>query len=166
MDNGCFIPPDDEKDARILRDNIVKVREAADKILVPHYEHLTVTNGKKKCECSFECYDQKWSTTGGLQECISNIGRLKKCLSICESTCDGDNVTFDTEYSQFQERLGKSLKVCQDSYKGADFSRKMVSCCVRAMENSTDEELPKLANKLNASFGLDKQVGKGKDIAE
>jgi hypothetical protein len=155
MDNGCFIPPNDEKDARKLREHIVKVGEAANKILDPHMDHLHVKNMKKVCECCFKCYNQKWSAIDGLQE----------CLSICESAVDGDKVTFDTEFSQFQERLGKSLKICQDSYKGADFSREMVSCCVRAMENSTDEELPKLANKLNASFGLDKQVGKGKDIA-
>lgn len=55
----------------------------------PHMDHLHVTNMKKVCECFFKCYDQKLST----------IDRLQGCLSICESTTDGDKITFDTEFS-------------------------------------------------------------------
>ena len=58
-----------------------------------------------------------------------------------------------------QERLNRSLMVCQDKYEAARLQKKndamndLVSCADQSIQESI-KTLPHLANKLKASFGI------------
>ena len=58
-----------------------------------------------------------------------------------------------------QEKLNRSLMVCQDKYEAAKLQQKtgtvndLVSCADEAIQDSI-KMLPHLANKLQASFGI------------
>jgi hypothetical protein len=58
-----------------------------------------------------------------------------------------------------QEKLNRSLMVCQDKYEGAKLQKKtgamndMISCADQAIQDNI-KMLPLLTNKLKASFGI------------
>lgn len=58
-----------------------------------------------------------------------------------------------------QEKLNRSMMVCQDKYEGSKLQQKpgamndMISCADEAIQDSI-KMLPLLTNKLKASFGI------------
>ena len=83
-------------------------------------------------------------------------GILAFCLILPSVT---DNIDSDSVFNMVQERLNRSLMVCQDKYEAARLQKKndamndFVSCADQSIQENI-KTLPHLANKLKASFGI------------
>ena len=81
-------------------------------------------------------------------------GILAFCLILPSVT---DNIDSDSVFNMVQERLNRSLMVCQDKYEAARLQKKndamndFVSCADQSIQENI-KTLPHLANKLKASY--------------
>ena len=131
-----------------LRQKLDEVNVAAQNYLAPIQDHVNFTLQKAYFKCAYECFDRSRR-----QEEITN------CVENCSIPLANVQQTFDTEMQKFQEKLNRSLMVCQDRYESAKLQQKggamndMVSCADEAIQDSI-KMLPLLANKLKSSFGI------------
>ncbi|XLR07133.1 hypothetical protein HN51_062159 [Arachis hypogaea] len=131
-----------------LRQKLDEVNVAAQNDLAPIQDHVNFTLQKAYFKCAYECFDRSRR-----QEEITS------CVENCSIPLANVQQTFDTEMQKFQEKLNRSLMVCQDRYESAKLQQKggamndMVSCADEAIQDSI-KMLPLLANKLKSSFGI------------
>ncbi|XP_015956525.2 uncharacterized protein LOC107480827 isoform X1 [Arachis duranensis] len=131
-----------------LRQKLDEVNVAAQNNLAPIQDHVNFTLQKAYFKCAYECFDRSRR-----QEEITT------CVENCSIPLANVQQTFDAEMQKFQEKLNRSLMVCQDRYESAKLQQKggamndMISCADEAIQDST-KMLPLLANKLKSSFGI------------
>lgn len=131
-----------------MRQKFEEVNVAAQTNLAPVQDYVNYTLQKAYFKCAYECFDRSKR-----QEEISS------CVENCSIPLSNVQHTFDHEMAQFQERLNRSLMVCQDKYEAARLQKKndamndLVSCADQSIQESI-KTLPHLANKLKASFGI------------
>ncbi|RDX95007.1 Protein FAM136A, partial [Mucuna pruriens] len=134
--------------SRTVRQKLEEVNVAAQTILAPVQDHVNFTLQRAYFKCAYECFDRSRR-----QEDISN------CVENCSIPLSNVQQTFENEMAKFQERLNRSLMVCQDKYEAARLQQKsgavfdLVSCADQSIQESI-KTLPHLANKLKASFGI------------
>ncbi|KAJ7980638.1 hypothetical protein O6P43_000024 [Quillaja saponaria] len=131
-----------------LKQKLNEVNVAAQTHLAPIQDHVNFTLQKAYFKCAYECFDRSRK-----QEEITN------CVESCSIPLSNAQQRFDNEMAKFQERLNRSLMVCQDKY-GADKLQKkssamndMVSCADQSIQDSI-KLLPHLAGNLKASFSI------------
>ncbi|KAK7259814.1 hypothetical protein RIF29_25429 [Crotalaria pallida] len=131
-----------------LRQKLDEVNEAAQTHLAPIQDHVNFTLQKAYYKCAHECFDRSRR-----QEEISN------CVENCSVPLSRVQQTFESEMAQFQERLNRSLMVCQDKYEAAKLQQKpgavndLLSCADLSIQDGI-KMLPHLTNKFKASFGI------------
>ncbi|KAL5190721.1 Protein FAM136A [Glycine soja] len=131
-----------------MRQKFEEVNVAAQTNLAPVQDYVNFTLQKAYFMCAYECFDRSKR-----QEEISS------CVENCSIPLSNVQHTFDHEMAQFQERLNRSLMVCQDKYEAARLQKKndamndFVSCADQSIQENI-KTLPHLANKLKASFGI------------
>ncbi|XP_027333146.1 protein FAM136A-like [Abrus precatorius] len=131
-----------------LRQKLDEVNLAAQTNLAPIQDHVNFTLQKAYFKCAYECFDR----SKGQNE-ISN------CVENCSIPLANVQQTFENEMAKFQERMNRSLMVCQDKYEAAKLQKKtgavndMLSCVDQSIQE-TVKMLPHLTNKLKASFGI------------
>ncbi|KAK7322433.1 hypothetical protein VNO77_25812 [Canavalia gladiata] len=134
--------------AQRLRQKLDEVNVAAQTNLAPVQDHVNFNLQKAYFKCAYECFDRRRR-----QEEISN------CVENCSIPLANVQQTFDTEMAKFQDKLNRSLMVCQDKYEAAKLQKKtgamndLVSCADQSIQESI-KMLPLLASKLKASFGI------------
>ncbi|KAJ1417012.1 hypothetical protein SESBI_16956 [Sesbania bispinosa] len=142
-----FVAAEEQIASERLRQKLEEVNVAARTNLAPIQDHVNFTLQRAYFKCAHECFDRR------RQEEIS------KCVENCSIPLANVQQTFDNEMTKFQERLNRSLMVCQDKYEAAKLQQKtgatndLVSCADQAILDSI-KVLPHLANKLKASFGI------------
>ncbi|XP_058782708.1 uncharacterized protein LOC131657314 [Vicia villosa] len=143
-----FAVSEEQLASQRLRQKLEEVNVAAQTHLAPVQDHVNYTLQKAYFKCAYECFDRNRR-----QEEISH------CVENCSIPLTNVQQTFDNEMAKFQEKLNRSLMVCQDKYEGAKLQQKtgamnvMVSCADEAIQDSI-KMLPLLTNKLKASFGI------------
>lgn len=131
-----------------IRQKLEEVNVAAQTNLAPVQDHVNYTLQKAYFKCAYECFDRSRK-----QEEISN------CVENCSIPLSNVQQSFENEMAKFQEKLNRSMMVCQDKYEGSKLQQKpgamndMISCADEAIQDSI-KMLPLLTNKLKASFGI------------
>ncbi|ANM60538.1 hypothetical protein AtNW77_Chr1g0005461 [Arabidopsis thaliana] len=100
-------------------------------------------------KCAYECFDRNRK-----QEEIAN------CVEHCSVPVVNAQQHFEGEMSQFQERMNRSLMVCQDKFEAAklhknrgDAAKAMESCVNTSIEDSLDT-LPHIVQRMKTSFSI------------
>ncbi|CAL9134517.1 unnamed protein product [Musa textilis] len=132
-----------------LRRKLEDVNAAAQKQLSPVQDHVNFTLQQAYFKCAYECFDRRRK-----QEEISN------CVEHCSVPVLNANNMVETEMAKFQERLNRSLMVCQDKFEAAklqkiktDAMTDLESCVNKAIDDSLGV-LPHVVDRLKASLSI------------
>ncbi|XP_028801731.1 protein FAM136A [Neltuma alba] len=131
-----------------LQQKLQEVNVAAQAHLAPVQDHVNFTLQKAYFRCAYECFDRSRK-----QE------EITRCVENCSIPLSNAQQKFDHEMAQFQEKLNRSLMVCQDKYEAAKMQKKpgamndMVSCADQSIQDGI-KMLPLLADKLKASLSI------------
>ncbi|XP_038893078.1 protein FAM136A-like [Benincasa hispida] len=131
-----------------MRQKLNEVNMAAQSHLGPIQDHVNFSLQQAYFKCAYECFDRRRR-----QEEISN------CVENCSVPVVKAQQHVENEMAKFQERLNRSLMVCQDKFEAARLQQKTGSVydlesCVDASIQESLNTLPHLANKLKASFNI------------
>ncbi|TXG72697.1 hypothetical protein EZV62_001276 [Acer yangbiense] len=106
-------------------------------------------NLKAYFKCAHECFDRTRK-----QEEISN------CVEYCSVPVVNSQQYFESEMAKFQERLNRSLMVCQDKFESAKL-QKTGSDAIIVLESCVDQtidegikSLPHLVGRLKSQFSI------------
>ncbi|KHN07987.1 hypothetical protein glysoja_050281 [Glycine soja] len=124
-----FAAHEEQLASQRMRQKLEEVNVAAQTNFVPVQSHLHYIVQKTYFKCAYECFDRSKR-----QEEISSC--VEKCSVL-------SNLQHTLEMAQFQERLNRSLRVCQDKYKAArlqnknDAMKDLVSCAERSIQKAS-----------------------------
>uniref|UniRef100_A0A2P2JXV7 Protein FAM136A n=1 Tax=Rhizophora mucronata TaxID=61149 RepID=A0A2P2JXV7_RHIMU len=104
-------------------------------------------------KCAYECFDRSRR-----QEEIGN------CVEHCSVPVVNAQQIFEDEMAKFQERLNRSLMVCQDKFEAAKLQKigseaviSLESCVEQTIQDNI-KTLPHLAGRLKASFSINDEA--------
>ncbi|KAK9287818.1 hypothetical protein L1049_016260 [Liquidambar formosana] len=136
-----------------LRRKLNEVNVAAQSHLAGVQDHVNFTLQQAYFKCAYECFDRKRK-----QEEISN------CVEYCSVPVVNAQSLVENEMAKFQERLNRSLMVCQDKFETAkqqqlrtDAMNNLESCVDQSIEDSI-KALPHLVGRLKGSLFINDQV--------
>ncbi|CAN6834044.1 unnamed protein product [Brassica oleracea var. botrytis] len=132
-----------------LRRKLEEVNVAAQSQLFPIQDHINFTLQQAYFKCAYECFDRRRN-----QEEISN------CVEHCSVPVVKSQQHFENEMAQFQERLNRSLVVCQDKFEAAKLQKirpeavnEMESCVHKAIEENLNT-LPHIVQRMKTAFNI------------
>lgn len=101
-------------------------------------------------KCAYECFDRSRK-----QEEIAN------CVEHCSVPVVKSQQYFEGEMAQFQERMNRSLMVCQDKFEASKLHKNRVDDAAKDMEgcvNQSIEEslntLPHIVQRMKTAFSI------------
>ncbi|KAE8812144.1 hypothetical protein D1007_10987 [Hordeum vulgare] len=132
-----------------IRKKLEEVNVAAQKHLEGVQDHVNFTLQKAYFKCAHDCFDRRQS-----QEGITN------CVENCGVPALSANNVVETEMAKFQERLNRSLMVCQDKFEAAklqkmktDATNELESCVNRSIDDSI-RVLPHLVEQIKSAINM------------
>ncbi|VVB07479.1 unnamed protein product [Arabis nemorensis] len=132
-----------------LRRKLEEVNEAAQAQLSPVQDHINFTLQQAYFKCAYECFDRRRK-----QDEISN------CVEHCSVPVVQSQLHFENEMAQFQERLNRSLMVCQDKFEATKLQKirpeavnEMESCVHKAIEENLNT-LPHVVQRMKKAFNI------------
>ncbi|KAG8089677.1 hypothetical protein GUJ93_ZPchr0011g27527 [Zizania palustris] len=132
-----------------IRRKLEEVNAAAQKHLAGVQDHVNFTMQQAYFRCAYECFDRRRS-----QEMINN------CVENCSVPVLTANNVVETEMAKFQERLNRSLMVCQDRFEAAKLQKmktqateELESCVNRSIDDSI-RVLPHLVDQIKSSLSI------------
>ncbi|KAH7670873.1 hypothetical protein IHE45_10G057100 [Dioscorea alata] len=132
-----------------IRRKLEDVNFEAQNQLAPIQDHVNFNLQQAYFKCAYECFDRRRR-----QEEINN------CVEHCSVPALQANNLVETEMAKFQERMNRSLMVCQDKFEAAKLQRiktdalnDLESCVDQAIEDNK-RVLPLIANRLKASLSI------------
>ncbi|KAL5574753.1 hypothetical protein UlMin_016452 [Ulmus minor] len=132
-----------------VRQKLNEVNLAAQAHLSPVQDHVNFTLQQAYFKCAYECFDRRRK-----QEEISN------CVEYCSVPVVSAQQRVENEMAKFQERLNRSLMVCQDKFEAAKLQQTKgnalqdLESCVEQSTQDSINTLPHLAERLKASFSV------------
>ncbi|KAF5742779.1 protein FAM [Tripterygium wilfordii] len=132
-----------------LRRKLSEVNTAAQTYLSPVQDHINFNLQKAYFKCAYECFDRR-----------RRQDEISTCVEHCSVPVVNAQHHFENEMAKFQEKLNRSLMVCQDKFEAAKL-QKVGSDAVNALESCVDQSieeniktLPHLVGRLKASFSM------------
>ncbi|KAG7591068.1 hypothetical protein ISN45_Aa01g001360 [Arabidopsis thaliana x Arabidopsis arenosa] len=132
-----------------IRRKLEEVNASAQSQLSPIQDHINFTLQQAYFKCAYECFDRNRK-----QEEIAN------CVEHCSVPVVNSQQHFEGEMAQFQERMNRSLMVCQDKFEASklhknrvDAAKAMESCVNTSIEDSLDT-LPHIVQRMKTSFSI------------
>ncbi|CAN8315586.1 unnamed protein product [Cochlearia groenlandica] len=132
-----------------LQRKLREVNEAAQSQLSPIQDHINFTLQQAYFKCAYECFDR-----------IRNHEEISNCVEHCSVPVVRSQQHFENEMAQFQERLNRSLMVCQDRFEVSklrkirhEAANDMESCVHKAIEENLTT-LPHIVQRLKKSFNI------------
>ncbi|KQJ88737.1 protein FAM136A [Brachypodium distachyon] len=132
-----------------IRRKLEEVNAAAQQHLVGVQDHVNFTMQQAYFKCAYECFDRRQS-----QEGINN------CVENCSVPVLSANNVVETEMAKFQERLNRSLMVCQDKFEAAklqkmktDATQELESCVHRSIDDSI-RVLPHVVDQIKSTLNM------------
>ncbi|KAJ0973035.1 hypothetical protein J5N97_020994 [Dioscorea zingiberensis] len=132
-----------------IRRKLEEVNVEAQNQLSPIQDHVNFNLQQAYFKCAYECFDRRRR-----QDEINN------CVEHCSVPVLEANNFVETEMAKFQERMNRSLMVCQDKFEAAKLQQikteainDLESCVNQAIEDNK-KVLPLIANRLKASFSI------------
>ncbi|CAA2993629.1 protein FAM136A-like [Olea europaea var. sylvestris] len=130
-----------------LRQKLNEVNSAAQSELSGVQDHVNFTLQQAYFKCAYECFDRRRK-----QDEISN------CVEHCNVPVLTAQNLVQNEMAKFQERLNRSLMVCQDKFESAkvqqnrsDAMKDLESCVDHSVQDSI-KTLPHLVGRMKASL--------------
>ncbi|KAL3360731.1 hypothetical protein AABB24_013933 [Solanum stoloniferum] len=132
-----------------IRQKINEVNTAAQTQLSGVQDHVHFTLQQAYFKCAYECFDRRKK-----QEDIDN------CVEYCSVPVLKAQNFIESEMADFQEKMNRSLMVCQDKFEAAKL-QKNKSDAIEDMESCVDQSvqdniktLPHLVGKFKVSLGI------------
>lgn len=132
-----------------LRRKLNEVNSVAQTQLSGVQDHVNFTLQQAYFKCAYECFDRRRR-----QEDISH------CVESCSIPVVNAQNVVETEMAKFQERLNRSLMVCQDKFETAKLQQirteamiDLESCVEQSIQDSI-KTLPPLVRSLKASLSI------------
>ncbi|KAL8153503.1 hypothetical protein V2J09_011263 [Rumex salicifolius] len=132
-----------------LRRKLNDVNAAAQSHLSGVQDHVNFTLQKAYFQCAYECFDRRRK-----HEEISN------CVEHCSVPVLTAQNFVESEMAKFQERLQRSMMVCQDRYESTKLQpgksnamNELESCVNKSIDDSINT-LPHLVGKIKTSLGF------------
>ncbi|TMX00679.1 hypothetical protein EJD97_000356 [Solanum chilense] len=132
-----------------IRQKINEVNTAAQTQLSGVQDHVHFTLQQAYFKCAYECFDRRKK-----QEDIDN------CVEYCSVPVLKAQNFIESEMADFQEKMNRSLMVCQDKFEAAklqknnsDAMKDMESCVGQSIQDSI-KTLPHLVGKFKVSLGI------------
>ncbi|KAK6930463.1 Protein of unknown function DUF842, eukaryotic [Dillenia turbinata] len=132
-----------------LRQKLNEVNVAAQTHLSGVQDHVNFTLQQAYFKCAYECFDRKRK-----QE------QINSCVEHCSVPVLSAQNLVEDEMAKFQERLNRSLMVCQDKFESAklqqlrtDATNELESCVDMAIQDGI-RSLPHLVGRLKASLNI------------
>ncbi|CAN1253480.1 Protein FAM136A [Linum perenne] len=136
-----------------LKRKLDQVNSAAQSQLAPVQHHINFTLQQAYFKCAYECFDRRRK-----QEEIAS------CVENCSVPVLKAQHHFEDEMAKFQERMNRSLMVCQDKFEaaklqqvGSDAMNTLESCVDGAIQENAST-LPHLVRKLKTSLSIRDEV--------
>ncbi|KAK4421985.1 hypothetical protein Salat_2149200 [Sesamum alatum] len=131
-----------------LRQKLNEVNAAAQSHLTGVQDHINFTLQQAYFKCAYECFDRRRK-----QDEISN------CVEHCSVPVLNAQNLVENEMAKFQEKLNRSLRVCQDKYEGAKLqsnnnAMKDLESCVDLSVQDSINMMPLLAGQLKSYLSL------------
>ncbi|KAK1271801.1 hypothetical protein QJS04_geneDACA006169 [Acorus gramineus] len=132
-----------------MQRKLQEVNMAAQTQLEPIQDHVNFTLQKEYFKCAYECFDRRRR-----QEDIAN------CVEHCSVPVLQANNHVEAEMARFQERMQRSLLVCQDKYEAAKLQQQKtgaiagLEACVDEAINDGIQVLPHIVDRLKASMSI------------
>ncbi|KAL7219556.1 hypothetical protein ACSBR2_012582 [Camellia fascicularis] len=132
-----------------FRRKLNEVTTAAETQLSGVQDHVNFTLQQAYFRCAYECFDRS-RTQDEINNCVENCSvPVLKAQNLVE-----------TEMAKFQERLNRSLMVCQDKFDtaktqqiGSDALKGLESCVDQSVQDSI-KTLPHIVGRLKASLSI------------
>ncbi|KAJ0250825.1 hypothetical protein HA466_0141060 [Hirschfeldia incana] len=132
-----------------IRRKLEEVNVSAQSQLSPVQDHINFTLQQAYFKCAYECFDRSRK-----QEEIAN------CVEHCSVPVVKSQQYFEGEMAQFQERMNRSLMVCQDKFESsklhknrADAAKDMEGCVNQSIEESLNT-LPHIVQRMKTAFSI------------
>ncbi|XP_057957234.1 uncharacterized protein LOC131150504 [Malania oleifera] len=132
-----------------LRRKLNEVNTAAQTQLSGVQDHVNFTLQQAYFKCAYECFDRRLR-----QEEIGS------CVENCSVPVVNAQNVVESEMSKFQERLNRSLMVCQDKFESAklqqsktDAMSNLESCVDQAIDDNV-KALPHIVGRLKATLSI------------
>ncbi|XP_009118575.1 protein FAM136A [Brassica rapa] len=132
-----------------LRRKLEEVNVSAQSQLSPIQDHINFTLQQAYFKCAYECFDRSRK-----QEEIAN------CVEHCSVPVVKSQQYFEGEMAQFQERMNRSLMVCQDKFEASklhknrvDAAKDMEGCINQSIEESLNT-LPHIVQRMKTAFSI------------
>ncbi|KAF8014042.1 hypothetical protein BT93_H0009 [Corymbia citriodora subsp. variegata] len=132
-----------------LRRKLSEVNAAAQVHLSGIQDHVNFTLQQAYFKCAHECFDRRRR-----QEEISS------CVENCSVPVVSAQQRVENEMGKFQERLNRSLMVCQDKFEAAKLQQnrtgtmKDLEACVEQSIDDSINTLPHLVTRLKSSLAI------------
>ncbi|XP_010542770.1 PREDICTED: protein FAM136A [Tarenaya hassleriana] len=132
-----------------LRRKLEEVNAAAQSQLSPVQDHINFTLQQAYFKCAYECFDGRRK-----QEEISN------CVEHCSVPVVNAQHHFENEMAKFQERLNRSLVVCQDKFEASKLQKirtdavNEMEACVHQSIDENLKTLPHLVQRMKTAFSI------------
>nr|ABK25974.1 unknown [Picea sitchensis] len=127
-----------------------EVNEAVQQQLSGVQDHVNFTLQKAYFKCAYDCFDRTRS-----QNVISN------CVERCSGPVVRANNVVENEMAKFQERLTRSLMVCQDRLEAAKLSNqkegamKELESCIDHTVKEHIQTLPNVVERVKLAIAKD-----------
>ncbi|CAM0874970.1 unnamed protein product [Alopecurus aequalis] len=132
-----------------IRKKLDEVNVAAQKHLEGVQDHVNFNLQKAYFKCAYDCFDRRQSQEG-----------INSCVENCSVPVLSANQAVENEMAKFQERLNRSLMVCQDKFESArlqkmktDATQELESCVNRSIDDSI-RVLPHLVEQIKSTIHM------------
>ncbi|KAL6658568.1 hypothetical protein ACP70R_001539 [Stipagrostis hirtigluma subsp. patula] len=132
-----------------IRRKLEEVNSAAQQQLAGVQDHVNFTMQQAYFKCAYDCFDRR-RTQEGINNCVEN----------CSVPVLTANNMVESEMAKFQERLNRSLMVCQDKFEAAklqkmktDATQELESCVNRSIDDSI-RVLPHVVDQIKSSLSM------------
>ncbi|KAK6116765.1 hypothetical protein DH2020_049498 [Rehmannia glutinosa] len=132
-----------------LRQKLNEVNAAAQSHLAIVQDHINFTLQQAYFKCAYECFDRR-----------KNQNEIGNCVEHCSAPVLNAQNLVESEMAKFQEKLSRSLTVCQDKYESSklqpnsNYGMKDLESCVELSVQDSINMMPHLAGKLKAYLSI------------
>ncbi|KAK9141158.1 hypothetical protein Scep_010839 [Stephania cephalantha] len=137
-----------------LKRKLDEVNAAAHAHLSVVTDHVNFTLQKAYFKCAYDCFDRQ-KTQAEINSCVEN----------CSIPVLNANNLVENEMGKFQERLNRSLMVCQDKFEAAKIQQGIgggggggamneLESCVDGALKENIQLLPHLVDRIKASLSI------------
>ncbi|KAL3835103.1 hypothetical protein ACJIZ3_009839 [Penstemon smallii] len=133
-----------------MRQKLNEVNLAAQSHLSGVQHHINFTLQQAYFKCAYECFDRQ-----------KNHDEISNCVEHCGLPVHNAKDLVETQMAKFQEKLNRSLMVCQDKYEAAKVHSnnnnaiKDLESCVDLSVQDSINLMPHVAGKLKAYLSIE-----------